>query len=187
MRCDEIQERFVDLLYDEPGTPRAGSELRAHLLSCPACRKELDDLKALQSLLKNWEDAPPLRPVTIPRLPETTRRKWFPAQWLSPAYAAAAILVVLVLLFSLNAEVTWNQQGFHYNSHVFGRSGDYYTKAQVRDILKRVLDDSEARMTETNYLMMQRLMDTVEQDRQMDLRFVRDSLRDNTRGASRPQ
>jgi hypothetical protein len=187
MRCDEIQERFVELLYDEPGTSPPGSELRSHLLSCPTCRKELDDLKAVQGLLKNWEDSPPLRPVAIPRSPEPARRKWFIAPWRSPAYAVAAVLVALVFLVTLNAEVTWNQQGFHYNSHIFGRSGDYYTKAQVRDILKRVIDDSEARMTETNYLMMQRLMDTVEQDRQMDLRFVRNYLRDNTRGASGPQ
>ena len=38
--------------------------------------------------------------------------------------------------------------------------------------MKQALDDSELRMNETNYLMMQKMLDTVEQDRWMDLRLV---------------
>ena len=39
MRCDEIKERFVDLLYHEQGTPSASPELQAHFRSCPNCQK----------------------------------------------------------------------------------------------------------------------------------------------------
>ena len=37
------------------------------------------------------------------------------------------------------------------------------------DILKTVLDDYEGRMTETNFLMIQKLLDTVEEERRQDL------------------
>jgi predicted anti-sigma-YlaC factor YlaD len=63
MRCQEIQERFVDLLYQEPGTPSAGKELQEHLKNCPACQKELDGLQSVQTALKAWQDEPPLRAI----------------------------------------------------------------------------------------------------------------------------
>ena len=39
--------------------------------------------------------------------------------------------------------------------------------------MKRALDDSKFEMNEANYLMMQKMLDTVEQDRLMDLRLTR--------------
>ena len=177
MRCDEIQERMVELLYDEQGTPSAGPELRAHLLSCPECRKELEELKGVQNLLKVWKDESPLRPVTVPWVAEVPPRARFGTPWRVPIYAAVALLVIIAFLGLSNAEISLGKGGFSYKSHLFGPSTDYYTKAEVRDILKRALDDSESRMTETNYLMMQRVLDTMEQDRLADFRLVRSQMR----------
>ncbi len=173
MRCDEIQERFVELLYDEGGTPSAGPELRAHLLSCPECSKQLEELKGVQSLLKMWHDELPLHPITVPRMADSPPRTRLSALWRVPSYAASVVLAVIAFLGLSNAEITWGKGGFSYKSSLFRPSYDYYTKAEVRDILKRALDDSESRMTETNYLMMQRLMDTIDEQRMMEFRLVR--------------
>lgn len=87
----------------------------------------------------------------------------------------AAVLLAAFLALA-NLEIRWNKEGLSFKTHLsrWGASqSDYYTKAEVRDILKRVMDDSESRVTETNYLMIQELLNTIEQDRMMDLRLVR--------------
>ena len=91
-------------------------------------------------------------------------------------YAGIAAMLLITLLALANLEITWKNGEFSLSMHLFGtaRPGeDYYTKSQMRDLLKQVMDDSESRQTETNYLMMQQLLDTVEHDRLVDLRYVR--------------
>ena len=174
MRCEEIQERYIDLLYSERGTPSASPELEAHIASCPSCRKELEDLRNIREKLRLWEDEPPLRSVSLP----ARERSFHSGSVLfrhTVRYAAIAAMLLVAFLVLANAEITWNKEGFAYKNNLFSRGpsqSDYYTKAEVREILKRVTDDSESRMGETNYLMMQELLDTVEKDQMMDLRFV---------------
>jgi hypothetical protein len=177
MRCDEIQERLIDLLYSERGTPSASPELQAHVDSCPACRKELEGLKDLRGTLKLWKDEPPLRPVSLPGWEYASRSRQ-PVVWRAMRYAAIAAMLLIAFLTLANAEITWNKEGFSYKNHMlpWGASkADYYSKAEVRDIIKRVRDDSEAEMTETTRLMVERLLDTIDQDRLMDLRLIRRS------------
>ncbi len=183
MRCDEIQERFVDLLYDERGTPPASPELRAHIASCPACRAQLEELLEVRQQLKTWEDEAPASPVAIPTVARQRRTSGF-ALWPVLRYAGIAALVVFAFLSLSNAEITWNKEGFSFRTHLFSsRTGrdDYYTKAENRDVIKKALDDSEARMTELNYRMIQRMLDTVDQERMQELRYVRNS-QDRIRG-----
>jgi predicted anti-sigma-YlaC factor YlaD len=180
MRCDEIQERFVDLLYDERGTPSASPELRAHIESCPACREEFEGLKNLQKTLRSWEDEPALRPVYLPR-PDYSLSRPKSYFWGAVRYAAVAAMLVVAFLILASPEVTWSKQGFSFKTNTpwSAAKADSYTKAETRNILKQVIDDSEARLTETNYLMMQRLLDTIEQDRMTDLRLVRQRAEQN--------
>ncbi len=44
------------------------------------------------------------------------------------------------------------------------QSDDYYTKEQVRTILKRVMNDTE----KANYQMMQQMLDTIDQERAIE-------------------
>lgn len=173
MRCEEIQERFIDLLYHKHGTETASPELQAHLNSCPRCRMELDGLAQVRETLTKWEDESPLHPVYLPR-DHRVRRRLMP--WHILRYAATAALVVLAFLALANAEISWNNQGFTFKTHLTsgGLSGsDFYTKTEMRDFLKRVLDDSESRTMQANYEMLQRMMDTIEQERWQELRLVR--------------
>ncbi len=165
----------MELLYDEPGTPSAGPELRGHLASCPACRRQLEELQATRTALAGWEDEAPLRPVLLPREGRARKSHW-PAAFRYLRYAAAAAVVVLAVLALANAEFTWNRDGVVFRTHLLSSPGvppAYYTKAEVRNLLKTVVDDTESRVMETNYLMMQRMMDTIEEDRRLDWRLVR--------------
>jgi anti-sigma factor RsiW len=178
MRCDEIQESFVDLLYDERGTPPASEELRAHLASCPDCRAELEGLRATRSSLQAWQDESPPRPIRLPvaaPAPATGGlRRLRPVR-----YAAIAAMLLLTVLALANSEIRWNKDGFHFSARLLSGSGadDVYSKSETRALLKNVLDESESRMLETNYLLLQRMMDTLEQERLSDIQKIREQVR----------
>jgi hypothetical protein len=173
MRCDEIRERLVEVLYDECGTSPDSVEMRDHLRECSSCRKDFEDLKQTQKTLHLWKDEPPLRSTAI------TRREASPPSgfhWKYLRYAAIAAMFVMALLALANTQITWNREGFSFSTRLFSThetENNFYTKAELRDILKRALDESELRTNETNYLMMLKILDTVDQDRWTDLRLTR--------------
>lgn len=177
MQCHEIQEQFVDLLYDEQGTPSANSELLAHIRSCSSCQKELAALRALRTTLKVWRDEPPLRPVTIAQ-PVPSRRVFRLPYWNMVRYAAVAALVTLALLGLSNAQIRWDNNGFSFHTSLFSQSppaANFYTKDEMKAILDRVLDISE----ESNRQMIQRMMDTQDADRAMELRDITHQIKEN--------
>jgi plasmid stability protein len=174
MRCDEIRERFVELLYDEKGTPSASPELREHMRACPACRQELKELSAVRQVLRTWEDEPPLRPVVVPqRAPLLHSRQ--PAWWRAARVAAIAASVVLAFLALGNARISLNKDGFSFQTHWLpGRAAEaeQYTKTEVREIIRAALDDTEARMLEANRVMVLQGLDVSEAERYRDLRLI---------------
>jgi len=173
MNCDEIREHFFEFIYDEGGDTPATAEVREHLRTCSACRIELEELRNTRNYLQLWKDEDPLRKVKIAGPGPLASRKF---DWKYLRYAAIAAMVVFCFLALANTQITWNKEGFSFSTRLFAgheSAQDYYTKSEVRDIMKRALDDSELRMTETSLLMVQKALDTVEQDRWMDLRLVR--------------
>jgi hypothetical protein len=154
MRCDEIRERFVELLYDEIGTPPASSELRAHVRSCPSCRQQLDELREVQGSLREWKEEPPLRPIPVPEKTEAARlgaRRFDFGFWTFARYAAVAACMLLAFL-----------AGLAYQPSL--KATDVYTKAEVRELLRKALDDTEMRLNETTNLKLQKALDTVENE-----------------------
>ncbi len=177
MRCNEIQERFVDLLYQEQGTPSASPELQAHIRSCPACQKELAEFKELQTALRIWHDEPPLRPVTVPRAQSSPIRLRIPF-WRVVRYAAVAALVTLAFLGLSNAQVNWDKNGFALKTSLLApaaQATNSYTKEEVKTIIDRVMADYQ----DYNFQMMQRILDTVDQERANDYRSITRQIKGN--------
>ncbi|NLT67703.1 MAG: hypothetical protein GXX84_13965 [Acidobacteria bacterium] len=173
MRCDEVQEHIVGLLYNEGSVPPEAVE---HIHACPDCRGELENLRQTRNHLQLWkEEQPGARVLIFNR--ERSRGSSGLRKHLR--YAAVAAMALICLLAFANTRITWNKDGFSFSTHLFSRPAEternYYTKAELRDIMKRALDDTEFRINETNYLMIQRMIETVEQDRWADLNFVRSS------------
>jgi hypothetical protein len=166
MRCDEIQERLIELLYDEPGMASADFSLREHVNSCAACRKELEELQGTRRILNLWKNENPLNSAEILRAAKASHGA-FGTAWQMARIGAIAALVFLGILALANTRLAWNDQGFSFSTRLFsgGNSpADYYTRAEVREIVRRSLDDSEARMYETNSLMIQEALDTMEKE-----------------------
>jgi len=172
MDCEKIREHFLEFVYDEGGDSPVSIAAREHLRTCSACRRELEELRNTRKYLQLWKDEAPLRNVTIARHDAVASRRF---HWKYLRYAATAAMLVVCFLALANAQITWNSEGFRFSTRLFAEHDldqDYYTKSEVRDIVKRALDDSELRMDETSRLMMQKTLDTVDQDRWMDLRLV---------------
>jgi hypothetical protein len=175
MRCDEIHEHFVDLLYDEGGTAPANRELQDHVRTCSVCCEELEELKQTRKYLKEWKDESPLRSISIARQ-ESLLKKRSNGTYLR--YAAVAAMVLLCFLALANTELTWSNSGLSIRTSLFRHTPEereYYTKSEMRDIMKRALDDSEMRINEVNYLVAQKMLETMERDRWTDSRLVRGS------------
>jgi hypothetical protein len=173
MRCEEIQERFIDFIYDEGGISPESTEIKEHLRACSACREELEELKQTRKYLQFWKDESPLRSVTMAERNAVLPWRF---RWKYVRYAAIAAMLVACFLALTNAQITWNKDGFSFSTRLLpGRQSgqNYYTKAEVVDLMKQVLDDSEVRMNETSRLMMQEVLNTIDQDRYMDARLVR--------------
>jgi len=174
MRCDEIQERFVELLYDETGTPPASPELRAHVDSCPRCQAELEELRSTRRALELWKDEPAPASI-VGRLRVPARRP--SARRLPPAvrWGGIAAAVLLGFLTLANAEITLNRDGFTFRTHLFSRqpdTRDVPSRAEVRDLVRHALDDTERRLSEETVLASRQVLDTIEQERQMEIRFI---------------
>jgi len=178
MRCDEIREQLVELLYNERGTSPANAELQAHVDSCPSCRLELAELQAARNWLQVWKDEPPLRSLAFPAPPARV----VPMRPRSPAlrwaqYAAVAALLLLGFLALANAEITWNKEGFAFRTRILPvpssrfDPSSYYTKAEVRNIIGRVADETEGRMMDANQLMIEDALEILEQEHR-NLRLV---------------
>jgi hypothetical protein len=179
MRCDEIQEGFIDLLYDETGVSPEKSALLEHLRTCPNCRRELDELKKTRKYLRLWEDESPLQNIAVAgrKVPQTRSLSW--KAW---RYAGIAAMVLITIMALANTQISLNKNGFSFSTTLFPGhelKRDYYTKAEARSIMKQALEDSEFRTNETNYLMMQKMLDTVDQDRWSDLRLIRNQFSGN--------
>jgi predicted anti-sigma-YlaC factor YlaD len=175
MSCDEIREQLVDLVYDEGGVLPAGSEVKEHLRICPACREEVEELKRTRNYLHLWKDEPPLRSISIARQERVINKN---ASLRYLRYAAVAAMVLISLLALANTQVSWNKNGFTFSTHFFAQHNteqDYYTKAEMRDLMKETLNYTN----ETNYLMIQKVLDTVEQDRWRDIHLIRDQVAKN--------
>jgi hypothetical protein len=154
MRCDDIRERFVELLYDEAGTPSASSELRAHVRSCPSCRQQLDELKEVQGSLREWKEESLLRPIVVPqviRTPPLRARQSDFGFWAFARYAAIAACMLLAFF-----------AGLAYQS--LSKNSDVYTKTEVRELVRKALYDTEMRLNETTNLKLQKVLDTVENE-----------------------
>jgi anti-sigma factor RsiW len=100
MKCEDIREQLLDLAGAEPQ-----GETKQHLASCPACAKQLGELRQTMSLLDEWK-APEPSAYFDSRLRARLRAEaeqprgffaWLKAPGLMRPVAAAALTLVIAV------------------------------------------------------------------------------------------
>jgi hypothetical protein len=173
MCCEEIQERLIEFAYSEGGVSTEDTEIQEHLRTCSACREELEELRQTRKLLQLWKDEPPLHSVAMAGHKAAAPWRF---RWKYVRYGAIAAMLLLCFLALGNTQIVWNKNGFSLSTHLIPArqpKENYFTKTEVVDLMKQALDDSEHRTNELNRLMIEKMLDTVEQERWMDLRLSR--------------
>jgi predicted anti-sigma-YlaC factor YlaD len=164
MRCNEIREHLIDFVYGESVDSPSNADMQEHLRTCSACREEIEELKSTRKYLQLWKEEPPLRDITRYRQTTVPRQN---SRWRYLRYTAIAAMAVIGFMALVNTRISWNRNGFSFSTHLFKQQEtprDYYTKTELRDVLEQALDDTELRVNEANYLMMQKMLDTIEHD-----------------------
>ncbi len=97
MACEEKFRPLLSAWIDGELTEEEADALRTHLDSCPACRRELENLRLMQEELAGLEEEPPARVAdgVMTSLYSKKKRRFFvgPGTLIG---AAAAVLVLLV-------------------------------------------------------------------------------------------
>lgn len=99
MKCENIREELLDLMTAEPTAEQA-----QHLASCPACAKQLGELRATMALMDEWK-APDVSPYFDQKLRARMRSEaeqpqgWF--AWLKTPNVmrplAAAVFTLIIV------------------------------------------------------------------------------------------
>jgi hypothetical protein len=111
-----------------------------------------------------------LRPVRVPRTETSAGRLRVPF-WRVARYAAVAALVTLAFLGLSNAQVTWDKSGFAFKTSLFApavRPENTPTREEMKTLIERAM----ASYDNYNFQMMQRMLDTVDQERAIDYRSI---------------
>lgn len=77
MNCGQVR-RLLPPFFDEELSGRTREQVASHLASCPACRAELEALRADMGLLEQFR-APEVSPFLVTRVMAEVRRRGRPA------------------------------------------------------------------------------------------------------------
>jgi hypothetical protein len=104
MRCDELRDDVLDVLYGEADVETT-RRVDAHRAACPACREELEALRRVRRDLSAWRQPAAAPPLAAPRASRGDRRAWLAA-------AAGMLLALAGTLVLGGAEVRYEGGGF---------------------------------------------------------------------------
>lgn len=158
--CSEWEERLVELLYDDGNDP-AGAAARAHLAECGGCRRELEGMSEMRTLMGAWPNA-----ANVPRMVYVNQRHgWFDTlgdrirefvpgssgRLLRPVAAALVVALALVGFASLidlgvaeDGTVRIGRFAASEPSAAVGEESRPVTRVELREALASVVGDLEA-------------------------------------------
>jgi len=127
MKCNEIKEKFMDLIYDEI-SPEDKRKVQYHIRRCKACKKEFMELKNTSAVLQKWEIPEPNMNLVfvqeksslLDRIKESLKILDLDFRKFGIAFGGAAIGLFLILSL-FNFEVTKTSEGFSVKMGVLGK------------------------------------------------------------------
>jgi hypothetical protein len=101
---------LLDFLYDE-AAPADRAAVEAHLAECPACRQEVEELRAVRGALARWPTPILASRFRIVADEPPARRAWWAWGGRALPLAAAAVLVLAAAAGVANLEVRYGPGG----------------------------------------------------------------------------
>ena len=115
MKCDDMPQKLISLLYDELDEKEA-AKIHAHLKTCTACRQVYEELGSTSKLLQKWEDVTPGMNFIFTQEPtsrwEVLKEKIHRLSWKRrlalgiPALAAVSLLFLAILNFRVSYHIS---------------------------------------------------------------------------------
>jgi len=188
MQCEDARLILTDMIYGEDSQEPLSPDFKDHFSQCSQCSADYLDLVEARKCLASWEDEEaPSRLVFIK--PGTTRLSSFHLpvfSWFRPALAYATLVLILVCgLILARVQFVWGDGRIALQSAWFSAPAVVpsvsfpSTSASNQDIaasLEKFMSIAEARQNQQTLSLLQRAMETMEYQRQMDLARLREEL-----------
>ncbi|RKY89236.1 hypothetical protein DRQ09_01730 [candidate division KSB1 bacterium] len=193
MKCDEIKEKLIDLVYDEVSAEEK-KKLKAHLRRCKNCKKEYMELVNTSKVLRKWKAPEPSfnfifikeRISVINRLKEWFRVPGFNFKKFGIAFGGIAV-GLLIILSLVNFEVNKTENGLSISMGIFKKSKStiderallqQITKVQQETIhlFTRIMEERELAQRRDYQLMLAEIVRTLENKQKLELSQLESAL-----------
>jgi len=192
MRCDEMPEKLVSLLYGELDKKEADT-VRSHMKTCGGCKEVFQEMKSTQNLLVKWEDAPPKTHFVFVSQPAGRLETWKEKIGQFSRSRGLALGIPLLTVICLAFLSISKFQIHHKNGELqlgFGIEKSTLNEDQNKllvDALKQIqtetltlvsgmIQDSEEHQRRENTLILTQFARDLETRRQTDLRMMGQGL-----------
>lgn len=185
MQCDEARRHMAEMIYGED-SDSFSMEFKAHFSQCRECVTEYLDLLETKRCLSAWKDEEVASRwvfVAEPRRKAFFRWPEWTAMWYRPAFSfAAGLLLLIVGLAALRLQVSWGNGTVALQSAWLTPKSPALSESpsssvlspgqeDMANVLEKVIAGSEMRQNQQTLLLLQKAMETMDYQRQMD--FVR--------------
>ena len=188
MKCDDMPQYLVSLLYDEL-EPEEAEKIQTHIQACDVCRKAYQELLSTSKLLGKWEDADPRMNLVFVSESVSRWRTWKEKlaglSWGRrlaigiPAFAVLCLVILAALNFRLNyRQGEWTlAMGFtplrqtSDPEQIINAALEENQKETLM-MISQLIEQSEYRQRRESALTLAQFAQDLERQRQEDLRIV---------------
>ena len=185
MKCDDMPQRLVTLLYGEL-EPEEEKQIKAHLKACPACRQVYEELRGTSRVLQKWEDVAPKMNLVFVQEPvsrwKTWKEKYRQLDWGRRLALGVPVLAVLLFisLTVLNFRARYEGGEWNVAFSLIPQREQGYSEEQLAEalnqsqqetlvLLSRMIEEGEYRQRREFTLMLAQFAQDLEKQRRQDL------------------
>ena len=192
MKCEQMEEQLVSLLYGEIDEEEA-KRIKAHLKSCASCRKVYKELQGTTEILDRWEvESPKLNFVFVRHtaswwsgIKERIAQMGWGRRLAVGVPALALLFIVSLALFNFRA--SYEQGSWNFSFSLAPQKQAAFNEAQLAELLRqsqdemlilmaKMIDESESRQRRESTLTLAQFAQTLERQRKEDLRMMGQGL-----------
>jgi hypothetical protein len=190
MQCEEVRRYMAEIVYGED-SDLFPKEFKDHFSQCRECVTEYLELLEVKRCLSVWKDEEvPSRWVFVSEPKKKSHFHWegWSIAWGRPAISyAVGIFLLIVGLAALRLQVSWGEGSVSLQSawlspersappEGISSSMDSTRQQDLTAMLDKIMTGSEIRQNQQTLLLLQKAMETMDYQRQMDMVRLRGEI-----------